>query len=123
MVYTYDEIGRYIVEDEQKGEQRAEYGKAVLKEVMRLANEGQRIEKSADLLKNPFILEFLGLEEKSVYTEPVFETRILSNLQKFLLEMGKVFCLKPDKNALLSTKTVFMLIWCCITVCCNVMFL
>jgi hypothetical protein len=33
MVYTYFEIGRYIVEDEQQGEQRAEYGKAVLKEL------------------------------------------------------------------------------------------
>ena len=33
MVYTYFEIGRYIVEDEQKGKQRAEYGKAVLKDV------------------------------------------------------------------------------------------
>jgi hypothetical protein len=33
MVYTYYEIGRYIVEDEQQGEQRAEYGKAILKEL------------------------------------------------------------------------------------------
>jgi hypothetical protein len=33
MVYAYYEIGRYIVEDEQRGEQRAEYGKAVLKEL------------------------------------------------------------------------------------------
>ncbi len=33
MVYTYYEIGRYIVEDEQQGEQRAEYGKSVLKEL------------------------------------------------------------------------------------------
>ncbi|GAB6012436.1 DUF1016 N-terminal domain-containing protein [Viscerimonas tarda] len=33
MVYTYYEVGRYIVEDEQQGEQRAEYGKAVLKEL------------------------------------------------------------------------------------------
>jgi hypothetical protein len=33
MVYTYYEIGRHIVEDEQQGERRAEYGKAVLKEL------------------------------------------------------------------------------------------
>jgi predicted nuclease of restriction endonuclease-like (RecB) superfamily len=33
MVYAYYEIGRYIVEDEQQGEQRAEYGKTVLKEL------------------------------------------------------------------------------------------
>jgi predicted nuclease of restriction endonuclease-like (RecB) superfamily len=60
-------------------------------EVMRLANEGQTIEKPVDLLKNPFTLEFLGLEEKSAYTETVLENRILSNLQKFMLEMGKGF--------------------------------
>ena len=33
MVYTYFEIGRYIVEDEQNGKQRAEYGKTVLKDI------------------------------------------------------------------------------------------
>jgi len=60
-------------------------------EVMRLANEGQTIEKPTDILKNPFTLEFLGLEEKSVYTETDLENRILDNLQKFLLEMGKGF--------------------------------
>jgi len=205
MVYTYFEIGRYIVEDEQRGEQRAEYGKAVLKElserlterfgngfsvenlklirkffltyqekvntvypiapeivntvyeidrtpplpkftlswshylilmrienpdarsfyeieatqqqwsvrqlarqsasslyerlalsrnkkdVMRLANEGQSVEKPTDIFKNPVTLEFLGLEEKAVYTENMLESRIISNLQKFLLEMGKGF--------------------------------
>lgn len=60
-------------------------------EVMRLANEGQTIEKATDILKNPFTLEFLGLEEKSVYTETDLENCILNNLQKFLLEMGKGF--------------------------------
>lgn len=60
-------------------------------EVMRLANEGQTIEKPQDILKNPLVLEFLGLEEKSVYTETDLENRILDNLQKFLLEMGKGF--------------------------------
>jgi predicted nuclease of restriction endonuclease-like (RecB) superfamily len=62
------------------------------KEVMRrLANEGQTIEKPTDLLRSSFTLEFLGLEEKSVYNEIDLETRILDNLQKFLLEIGKGF--------------------------------
>jgi predicted nuclease of restriction endonuclease-like (RecB) superfamily len=60
-------------------------------EVMRLANEGQSMERPSDILKNPFTLEFLGLEEKSVYSESELESRILSNLQNFLLEMGKGF--------------------------------
>ena len=40
MVYTYYEIGRIIVDDEQQGEERAQYGKAVLKELsIRLTNK------------------------------------------------------------------------------------
>ena len=40
MVYTYYEIGRMIVDDEQQGEERAKYGKAVLKELsIRLTNK------------------------------------------------------------------------------------
>jgi len=35
MVYTYFEIGRIIVEEEQKGKERAEYGKKILKELSR----------------------------------------------------------------------------------------
>jgi len=59
--------------------------------VMRLAKEGQTIEKSKDLLKNPLTLEFLGLADKAVYDENDLETAILSKLQDFLLELGKGF--------------------------------
>jgi predicted nuclease of restriction endonuclease-like (RecB) superfamily len=60
-------------------------------EVMRLANEGQVIRNPRDLLKNPLILEFLGVDEKSAYTESDLETAIISKLQSFLLELGKGF--------------------------------
>ena len=33
MVYSYYEVGRMIIEEEQSGKQRAEYGKAILKEL------------------------------------------------------------------------------------------
>ncbi len=61
------------------------------KEVMRLANEGQIIEKPKDILKDPLTLEFLGLEEKTSYSENHLETAIINKLQKFLLELGKGF--------------------------------
>jgi predicted nuclease of restriction endonuclease-like (RecB) superfamily len=201
MVHTYFEISKMIVEDEQQGEERAEYGKKVLKElsekltekfgkgfsarnlrnmrqfyltyserdfpiwqkasaksqpftlswshylilmrienvearkfyeieaiqqqwsepqlgrqcdsslyerlalsrdkdaVMRLANKGQIIKKPEDVLKNPLTLEFLGLDEKSSYSESDLESAIISKLQNFLLE-----------------------IWCFIIACCNVTF-
>ena len=50
--------------------------------------EGQIIEKSSDLVKDPYVLEFLGLEDKSEYSENELETRLINNLQSFLLELG-----------------------------------
>ncbi|MBA3046734.1 DUF1016 family protein [Patescibacteria group bacterium] len=61
------------------------------KGVLKLAQKGQIIEKASDLIKDPYILEFLGLEESSKYTESQLEQKIIDNLQKFLLELGKGF--------------------------------
>lgn len=192
MVYTYYEIGRMIVEDEQQGEQRAEYGTTMLKKVaerltlkfgkgfsltnlkqmrsfylvytmqslekgqtasdqlhftlswshylklMRienpderrfyeieatennwslrelqrqfdsslyerlalskdkkgvksLAQKGQIIEKPEDVVKDPYVLEFLGLKELPQYSESELEQRLIDHLQTFLLELGKGF--------------------------------
>jgi predicted nuclease of restriction endonuclease-like (RecB) superfamily len=60
-------------------------------EVMRLASEGQTIEKPSDVLKNSFVLEFLGMEENAAYSESDLESAIISKLQTFLLELGKGF--------------------------------
>lgn len=187
MVYTYYEIGRMIVEDEQQGKERAEYGKKVLKElsaeltdnfgkgfsvenldrmrffyktyaaqisstpltkftlswshylklmriqnpdersfyeiecaannwslkelqrqsdsalyerlalsrdkegVKQLAEIGQMIEKPADILKDPYILEFLDLPDNHKYSESEFEQSLIDKLEHFLLELGKGF--------------------------------
>ncbi len=60
-------------------------------EVRRLASEGQVVEKASDLIKDPVVLEFLGLEEKPAYSENDLETAIIDRLQQFLLELGKGF--------------------------------
>jgi predicted nuclease of restriction endonuclease-like (RecB) superfamily len=198
MVYTYYEIGRLIVEDEQQGQTRAKYGKKVLQQIskelsnefgkgfsvqnlerMRLfysiypksstlsrildqpkklklesktftlswshyvflirLNEQERVfyekeaqinnwslrelrrqfdsalferislskdkkevlknnlkkfhspENPVDIIKDPYILEFLGLEENSQYSETELETRIIDKLKHFILELGKGF--------------------------------
>ena len=193
MVYTYFEIGRMIVEDEQQGKERAEYGKQVLKElsakltvdfgkgfsvqnlenmrkfyqlyqsdeksqspirilekenaalswthylvlirvenkderqfyeiealnniwsvrelkrqvdsalyerlslsrdkkgVTQLAQKGQIIENPLDIIKDPYILEFLNLPEQHQYSENDLETAIIDKLAHFLLELGKGF--------------------------------
>ena len=56
-----------------------------------LAREGQIIEKPEDVLKNPVVLEFLGLDEKSHYSESDLESAIIDKLETFLLELGKGF--------------------------------
>ena len=60
-------------------------------EVMRLAMEGQVIEKPSDILKDPVVLEFIGLKSDASYSETDLESAIISRLQDFLLEMGKGF--------------------------------
>lgn len=57
--------------------------------VRRLASEGNVITKPQDIVKQPTVLEFLGLDEKEQYMESDLETAIINKLQKFLLEMGK----------------------------------
>ena len=186
MVLTYFEIGRMIVEEEQKGENRAEYGKKILKilskkltekykkgfsltnlkqirsfylvysekgqtvsdqfklswshyvklsrisnpderkfyeieavknnwslrelerqfdsalytrlslsrdkdKVLELSQKGQIIEKPQDLIKDPYILEFIGLPEQSSYSESELEEKLISKLENFLLELGNGF--------------------------------
>ena len=59
--------------------------------VKELSVKGQIIEKSQDIIKDPYILEFLGLDEKSDYSENKLESEIIDKLEMFLLELGKGF--------------------------------
>ena len=59
--------------------------------VMELAEKGQIVEKPQDMLKDPYILEFTGLQERAEYSETELESRLLTHLQEFLLELGKGF--------------------------------
>lgn len=60
-------------------------------EVERLSKEGQIIEKSSDIVKDPYILEFLGLSELPEYSESEMENKIIDHLQQFLMELGRGF--------------------------------
>ncbi len=191
MVYTYFEIGRMIVEDQQKGKERAEYGKETLKtlskrlteefgkgfsvynlermrnfynlyksrisasamrnsknpfklswthylkllsieddderrfyeieckkgnwsvrelqrqfnsalyerlvlsrdktKIKELSEKGQIIEGPVDVIKDPYVLEFLALKEEAPYTETDMEAAIIDKLEDFMLELGKGF--------------------------------
>ena len=60
-------------------------------EIKVLAEQGQILESPRDAIKDPYILEFLGLPEQAAYSEKDLETALLNNLQSFLLELGKGF--------------------------------
>lgn len=194
MVRAYWEIGREIVEDEQQGEQRAEYGKALIENlakeltsrhgkgfdrsnlwnmrgfylafpkldalrrelswthyrqllkiaepqkrsfyeiesangnwstreldrqmnsmlferltlsldkdgIMTLAREGQVMREPADMVKDPYVLEFLGLPQSELLYEKELETALLEHLQKFLLELGKGFSFVARLDSLMA---------------------
>lgn len=61
------------------------------KSVMKLASKGQIIESETDIAKDPYVLEFLNIPEHHSYTEKHLEQKIIDNLQKFILELGKGF--------------------------------
>lgn len=192
MVLTYFEIGRMIVEEEQNGKQRADYGKKIIKilsdrltkefgkgfshrnleqirqfytvysktqtlsaefnlswshymklmriddenerkfyeiesfknnwslrelnrqydtalftrlalskdknEILQLSTKGQTLEKPQDAIKDPYILEFIGLPENSKYSESELEQKIIDKLEHFLLELGNGFTFVARQN-------------------------
>ena len=53
---------------------------------------------NADIIRNPYILEFLDLEEKPEYSESDLEQSILTHLQKFLVELGTGFCFEARQK-------------------------
>ncbi|MDR1940259.1 MAG: PDDEXK nuclease domain-containing protein [Clostridiales bacterium] len=59
--------------------------------VMELAAHGQIVQTPADIFKDPYVLEFTGLPEKTDYTEQKLEKRLIDHIQEFLLELGKGF--------------------------------
>jgi predicted nuclease of restriction endonuclease-like (RecB) superfamily len=60
-------------------------------EVLKLASEGQIIEKPEDIIKEPYVFEFTGLPQLPVYEEGDLEEALVNNLSMFFLELGKGF--------------------------------
>jgi predicted nuclease of restriction endonuclease-like (RecB) superfamily len=60
-------------------------------EIRKLSQQGLAVEKPADIIKSPYILEFLDLAGQPHYSEHELETAIIDKLEHFLLELGKGF--------------------------------
>ena len=61
------------------------------KKVRELSKKGQIITTPQDAIKEPYVLEFLGLKEESSYSETDLESAIINKIEHFLLELGKGF--------------------------------
>lgn len=61
------------------------------KGVLNLSQKGLEIQQPSDIIKDPYVLEFLNIPQNYRYLEGELEDKIIQNLQKFLLELGKGF--------------------------------
>ena len=59
--------------------------------VMILAREGHQVMTTSDIIHDPFVLEFTGLPQKKRYKESDLEKALKSNMEQFLLELGRGF--------------------------------
>lgn len=59
--------------------------------VMALAKEGLILKSATDMVKDPYVLEFLGIPQENRFLEKELESALIEKLQHFLLELGKGF--------------------------------
>lgn len=59
--------------------------------LLALASEGHKVQKAADIIRDPFVLEFTGLPKQKRYKERDLENALKANMEKFLLELGRGF--------------------------------
>ncbi|TXK51537.1 DUF1016 domain-containing protein [Pontibacter qinzhouensis] len=59
--------------------------------VLQIAEQGAEIQKPADIIKDPYVFEFLGISQQFHYKEGELEEKLIRNLEEFLLELGKGF--------------------------------
>ena len=66
-------------------------GKTNKKKVYELSKKGQQISKPTDILKDPYVFEFLGIKEEKPSLESDLEKRLVNHISEFLMELGKGF--------------------------------
>jgi predicted nuclease of restriction endonuclease-like (RecB) superfamily len=67
--------------------------------------KNQKPAQSIDVIRDPYFLEFLGLEERSEYSESDLEQAILNHLQQFLIELGTGFCFEARQKRITFDNT------------------
>lgn len=76
--------------------------------VLALANEGHQVMKPQDIIRDPFVLEFTGLPQKKRYKENELEAALKTNMEHFLLELGRGFAFIGRQYQMHIGSRVFM---------------
>lgn len=66
-------------------------GNANKEKVLSLSQKGNEIEKPEDIIRDPYVFEFLGLPEDKPFMESDLEATLVAQIEKFLLELGRGF--------------------------------
>lgn len=66
--------------------------------VLEIAQKGMEIQTAEDLVKDPYVFEFLGIPSQYRYLEGELEQKLVQNLELFLLELGKGFAFIGMEN-------------------------
>lgn len=66
-------------------------GKSNKEKVLELSKDGQIISKPSDIVKQPYVFEFLGIKEQKPLLEKDLEYKLIRHIEDFLLELGKGF--------------------------------
>lgn len=82
-------------------------GKTNQEKVLKLAKEGQTIQEPEDVLKDPYVFEFLALPEKKPVLEKDLHQKLLRHLEEFLLELGRGFMFVGSQQRITLDNTHF----------------
>lgn len=66
--------------------------------LVKLAHEQNRAAGIGDAIRDPYVLEFVGLPERNQYSECDLETALLDHIQSFILELGNGFCFESRQK-------------------------
>ena len=73
-------------------------GMSADKETMLQKLSNETLQQFTDIIKSPYILEFLGIEERAEFSETDLEQAIINHLQIFLIELGRGFCFEARQK-------------------------
>ena len=76
--------------------------------VLELSKQGQVLAKPSDLIKEPYVFEFLGIKEQKPLLEKDLENKLIKHIEDFLLELGKGFMFVGSQQLIIL---IIMLIW------------